>query len=167
MQRIMIIGGPGSGKSTLARQLGGKLNLPVVHIDPMFWAPGWVQRDPAQTLAMIDAAAAQDRWVFEGNRADHYAGRAKRADLIVFLDLPRVLRLWRILKRRILFHGRTRPEMPVDCPERLDVAFLVEVWHWDRRKGLGLLALMQARTRTLHLTSLQAVRDFLADPGPK
>jgi adenylate kinase family enzyme len=164
MQRIMIIGGPGSGKSTLARQLGDKLGLPVIHIDPMFWAPGWVQRDPAQTLVMIDAAAAQQAWVFEGNRADHYAGRAARADLIVFLDLPRVLRLWRILRRRFIYHGQTRPEMPADCPERLDPSFLAEVWHWDRKKGLALLDQMKGRTRTLHLTSPGDVRRFLADP---
>jgi adenylate kinase family enzyme len=133
----------------------------------MFWAPGWVQRDPAQTLVMIDAAAAQSAWVFEGNRASNYAGRAARADLIVFLDLPRILRLWRILRRRVRYHGQTRPEMPADCPERLDPAFLAEAWRWDRRKGLALLAQMQGRTRTLHLTSRGAVRNFSADPDKK
>ena len=67
MQRIMIIGGPGSGKSTLARSLGQKLGLPVVHLDPMFWAPGWVQRDSTQTQVLIAAAAARDAWIFAGN----------------------------------------------------------------------------------------------------
>jgi len=42
MERIMIIGCGGSGKSTLARQLGEKLSLPVVHLDKLFWKPGWV-----------------------------------------------------------------------------------------------------------------------------
>ena len=41
MKRIMIIGCGGAGKSTLARQLGEKLNLPVVHLDKLFWLPGW------------------------------------------------------------------------------------------------------------------------------
>ena len=168
MQRIMIIGGPGSGKSTLARALGARLGLPVVHIDPMFWEPGWVQRDTGQTREMIAAAAAQEAWIFEGNSSVTYAGRAARADLIVFLDLPRPLRLWRILKRRVMFHGRTRPEMPANCPERLDPAFLAEVWSWDRRtrpRAMAVLALRGGQIPTLRLTSPRQVRRFLADPG--
>ena len=168
MQRIMIIGGPGSGKSTLARALGARLGLPVVHIDPMFWEPGWVQRDVGQTRAMIAAAAAKKVWIFEGNSSANYAGRAARADLIVFLDLPRPLRLWRIAKRLMMYRGRTRPEMPANCPERLDLGFLAEVWTWDRRtrsKAIALLAEKGGQGTTLRLTSPRQVRRFLADPG--
>jgi adenylate kinase family enzyme len=43
MKRILIIGCGGAGKSTLARQLGDKLGLPVVHLDKLFWHPGWVE----------------------------------------------------------------------------------------------------------------------------
>ena len=117
MQRIMIIGGPESGKSTLARSLGQKPGLPVVHIDPMFWAPGWVQRHPRQTQVLIAAAAARDAWIFAGNSSCSYAGRADRAGLIVVPDLPRSLRLWRILHRRLRFHCRTRaPKCPLTAP---------------------------------------------------
>lgn len=56
-RRIMIIGGSGSGKSTLARTIGGLTGLPVIHIDPMYWAPGWVQRSPEETRALSLAAA--------------------------------------------------------------------------------------------------------------
>ncbi|MDP2124712.1 MAG: topology modulation protein, partial [Parvibaculum sp.] len=43
MQRILVIGCSGGGKSTLARALGEKLALPVVHLDVLFWKPGWVE----------------------------------------------------------------------------------------------------------------------------
>lgn len=39
MKRIMLIGSGGSGKSTLARELGEKLNIPVYHLDVLFWKP--------------------------------------------------------------------------------------------------------------------------------
>ena len=170
MQRIMIIGGPGSGKSTLARDLGARLRLPVVHFDPMFWAPGWVQRDRAETHALILAAAGNEEWVMDGNHSETYEVRADRADMIVYLDLPRALRLWRIVKRRVRFHRRTRPDMPADCPERLDWEFLIFVWKWGRAgqgKALALLDKMRERTRIVHLTSPVQVRRFLAGYGSR
>jgi adenylate kinase family enzyme len=170
MQRIMIIGGPGSGKSTLARDLGARLGLPVIHFDPMFWAPCWVQRSRTETLALISAAALQDAWVMDGNHSETYDLRADRADLIIFLDLPRRLRVWRILKRRVRYNGQTRPDMPANCPERLDLEFLMFVWRWDqtsRPKALALLDQRQGRTRTVRLTGPAQVRQFLADPTAK
>src|SRR4029077_16885614 len=41
MNRIMVVGNAGAGKSTFARRLGGKLALPVIHLDSHFWRPGW------------------------------------------------------------------------------------------------------------------------------
>ena len=43
MERVLIIGCSGAGKSTLARKLGEKTGLPVVHLDALFWEPGWVE----------------------------------------------------------------------------------------------------------------------------
>ena len=41
MQRILVIGGSGAGKSTLSVELAKKLNLPLVHLDRLFWRAGW------------------------------------------------------------------------------------------------------------------------------
>ena len=43
MRRILIVGNSGGGKSTLAQKLGEKLTLPIVHLDVLFWKPGWVE----------------------------------------------------------------------------------------------------------------------------
>ncbi|MDR6112192.1 adenylate kinase family enzyme [Paenibacillus sp. SORGH_AS338] len=40
--------------------------------------------------------------------------------------------MYRIVKRRIQYHGKTRPDLNKDCPEKLDIGFLK--WVWDYRK---------------------------------
>jgi adenylate kinase family enzyme len=42
MDRILVIGCSGAGKSVFALALGARTGLPVVHIDQLFWLPGWV-----------------------------------------------------------------------------------------------------------------------------
>ena len=41
MQRILIIGNAGAGKSTFARLLAKKLQLPLVHLDKLYWQGTW------------------------------------------------------------------------------------------------------------------------------
>ena len=42
MQRILILGSPGTGKSTLSRELSHILQLPVYHLDQLFFEANWV-----------------------------------------------------------------------------------------------------------------------------
>ena len=58
MQRIVIIGSGGAGKSTLAQQLGARLDLPVIHLDALYWQPGWVET-PRDALEVVVQEALQ------------------------------------------------------------------------------------------------------------
>jgi hypothetical protein len=42
VRRVAIIGCGGAGKSTLAQALGACLGIEVVHLDRLYWRPGWV-----------------------------------------------------------------------------------------------------------------------------
>lgn len=59
--------------------------------------------------------------------------RLAAADTIVFFDLPRWLCFWRVLKRRIRYHRRTRTDMGVGCAERVEWEFLT--WIGNYRKN--------------------------------
>ena len=41
----MIIGCGGCGKTTLARKLAQRLNLPLIHLDRLYWCGNWQSVD--------------------------------------------------------------------------------------------------------------------------
>ncbi len=143
MQRIMIIGGSGSGKSTLARALGGRLDLPVHHMDHFFWMPGWEERPKDECLHVIRCAVSGDRWVIEGSHASSYPVRLARADTLIALDLPFPLCLLRASRRCFRYRGQRRPDLHEGCVESLwrlpsFLHFIIST-HRERQDGMRAL----------------------------
>ncbi|MCP1419172.1 adenylate kinase family enzyme [Pseudomonas laurylsulfativorans] len=168
MQRIVILGNAGSGKSTLARALGKRLGLPVVHLDTLFWEPGWIEPDAGQFRTRVNTAIAADAWVCEGNYARRtFDLRVPRADLIIWLDTPRLTCFFRVILRSVL--NRPRPDLPAGCTEKLDRAFLTFlkfVWNFDRGYRPGIEAVRLAtgpRIAVLHLRGSRQIAAFLHD----
>lgn len=56
-RRIVIFGNAGSGKSTLAQRIGAALDLPVVHLDALFWQPNWLEPEREQFRRRVTEAA--------------------------------------------------------------------------------------------------------------
>ncbi|WP_339498712.1 AAA family ATPase [Pseudomonas silesiensis] len=166
MQRIVILGNAGSGKSTLARALGRRLGLPVVHLDTLFWEPGWVEPDAEQFRARVSEAIATDAWVCEGNYARRtFDLRLPRADLIIWLDTPRLTCLRRVIVRSVM--NRPRADLAAGCAEKLDrefLTFLNFVWSFDRGYRPGIEAVRLAvgpQIRTVHLCGDRQIAAFL------
>jgi adenylate kinase family enzyme len=164
-QRIMIIGPSGSGKSTLARALGDKLGLPVIHMDPFYFKPGWEQRPRPETDAMAVGAARGERWVVEGNNSSTFDARA---DLIVVLYLGRWRCFWRVIWRTLRYYGRNRPDMAVNCPERFERAFIFDwVLNYDTHslpKAQVLIERWAGKRAILQLSSAAEINAFASDP---
>jgi adenylate kinase family enzyme len=134
LRRIMVMGPSGSGKSTLARALGERLGLPVVHLDRLYWGPGWAQRPDDDFRTAVRKAAEGERWIIEGNYRDTIEPRLARADALIFLDVTRRVYMPRVILRQIRTYGQTRPDMGDDCPERFDLRFLKWVWDHDSKR---------------------------------
>lgn len=139
-QRIVILGRSGSGKSTLATRLGAELDLPVVHLDRLYWQPGWVGLDRASFRARLAEALAGDRWITDGNFSSSLDLRLPRADLAVWFEVPRLVCIRRALGRVWRHYGRSRPDLAPGCPERIDWAFLRYIWNFDRDTRPGIMA---------------------------
>ena len=132
MQRVVILGCSGTGKSTLARKVGTRLNLPVIHLDSLFWEANWTESDLDVFRAKVKAALASGRWVTDGNYVTKTADlRYAQADAILWLDQPVWLRILRILRRTVIGLGRTRADMAQGCVERIDLKFFVFL-KWTR-----------------------------------
>lgn len=132
MNCILIIGCSGAGKSTLARKLGDITGLPVVHLDRLFWKPGWVESTREELDEKILAAMEENRWIIDGNYCRTLPMRLERCDRVIFFDFPRWLCLWGVIQRVIRNFGKVRPDMPEGCPERFDWEFMVWIWNFPQ-----------------------------------
>lgn len=137
---MVVVGMGGAGKSVLARRLGAAWDLPVVHLDAVFWGPGWRPTPPEVWRGVVTGLAAGDRWVIEGGYPELLDVALPRAQLAVFLDLPR----WRTLPRLVLRPLRRRDRGLGDLPRGLhhvvDRENLGWAWHWSHRDRPGVLA---------------------------
>ena len=163
MERIMIIGCGGAGKSTLARKLGEKLGLPVVHLDQLFWTPGWVNVSREEFDKRHREAIDKERWIIDGNFDRTMPERIKRCDTIIYLDFSRVACLLGVAKRILTTHGKVRPDMGEGCPERFDWEFLQWVWHFNKNKREKNYRLLNEAegAETIVLKNRRAVKKFL------
>jgi adenylate kinase family enzyme len=128
-KRILIVGPSGAGKSTLARRLGERLAIPVVHLDALYWNPGWVPAEVGRFRERVAQAAGRDTWVMDGNYSSHLDLRLQRAEAVIWLDLPRHVYFPRAVWRSIRNYGRERADIGRGCPEQFDLAFFRE-WVW-------------------------------------
>lgn len=165
MRRIMVVGCPGAGKSWLAERVAAATGLPLVRLDQEFWRPGWVPTSHDAWLAHVARLAARDDWVMDGNYAGTLEIRLPRADTIIYLDLPRWRCMASVIRRTIMYLGRTRPSMAEGCPERFDLSFLRHAWQCReaiRQPTLAGIRRLRADQRGILLRSRAQMRQFAA-----
>lgn len=133
-RRILVIGCSGGGKTTLSRALADRLDLLYVSLDrDVYWLPGWQKRDRQEQRDLIAGFVAQERWVMDGSGASSFDLRLPRADLVIWVRVPRRVALAGLAKRVLRSFGTVRPEMAPGCPEGLpDRAFLSYIWNFER-----------------------------------
>jgi adenylate kinase family enzyme len=168
MKKIMIIGPSGAGKTTLAQQLAKRLNLPVYHLDTFFWAENWKQANYEQFIQKQYEIVDQDRWVIDGNFRHTLSIRLVEADTVIFLDIGRWRCLYRVIKRNLIYYGRTRSDFPAGCVARFDkkfFLFLRDIWQWKAQCHHHIMDYLSISNwaQVHHLKSQKDVDVFLAD----
>ncbi len=143
MQRIIIVGCPGSGKSRLSKILSQKLNLPLVHLDQIFWEAGWnaVSKEVFKQRLLYELE--KERWILDGNFASTLELRLKYCDHVIFMNYPTLTCLLRVLKRVRQNKGKTRPDMTEGCEEKLDLDFLKYIKSFKKTKLPKMRAILE------------------------
>ena len=166
MQRVLVIGSGGSGKSTLAGRIGARTGLPVIHLDQLYWRSGWVATPADEWTHRVRELAAGESWVMDGNYGGTLDLRLAACDMVVFLDVPRLRCLWRVLWRWMRHRGRSRPDMAAGCIERLDMQFVRWIWTYPQRQRPGVLAKVAAAGKPLAILRTSAEMDaFVSSLG--
>jgi adenylate kinase family enzyme len=165
MRRIAVIGNGGGGKSTLARTLGVRLGLPVHEVDAVQWLPGW-RRAPLDEVAFVlDGWAAEDAWIIDGfGPWPVIERRMRRADTIVYVDLPFRTHLWWAAKRQAASVARRRGWAGQDAPPPTLLLFrTLRRVNAMRRDMLELVTKDGRTARLVHLRSPNEMARWLAD----
>lgn len=131
-RRICIIGCGGSGKSYLSDVLGTALGIDVLHLDKIFWLPGWVTRDKSEFDAICEEHYLRESFIIDGNYSRTLPRRVDVADTVIWLDFGTLACLWGVISRIVKNLGRVRSDMGDGCPERFDLEFIRWIWNFRR-----------------------------------
>jgi adenylate kinase family enzyme len=142
MRRVAVVGSGGAGKSTFARRLGASTGLPVIHLDELYWRPGWVPTPDHEWREIMTRLVSGDAWIIDGNYSRTMDLRAQAADTVLLLDYAPIGNLARALRRTMFNHGRAI-QAP-GCPEHLDWEFLRWIATYRRRSRPRVLAQLEA-----------------------
>ena len=143
MERIMIIGCGGAGKSTLARKLGEKLNLPVVHLDQIWWEPGnWQHISREEFDSRLLEELKKPKWILDGNFNRTIEPRLASCDTVIYLDMTRLVCLKNWIGRVIKNWGTARADMAPGCTEWFDPEMAKWIWNFNKQNRQRYLELL-------------------------
>lgn len=136
-KKIAIFGNAGSGKTTLALQIKDALQLPLYHLDQYYWLPNWERGSFEKFQDAHHELCKKEVWILEGSYHKLLPERIEHADVVIFLDMPRYLCLWRVFKQSIVHWTKVIPGNPAQCKQFLFtfkfLEFIQWVWNFNKR----------------------------------
>jgi len=140
MKRILVIGSGGAGKSTVSEELHKILHFPIIRLDEQYWKSGWVRPEHDEWEKKIKDLIQKDEWIMDGNYQPTLELRLSRADAIIFMDTPRLICLFRLIKRRFT---KPKTEIAPGCVERLDRKFMSYIWRYEKTQRPKIIKLLE------------------------
>jgi adenylate kinase family enzyme len=162
MKRVLVIGSCGAGKSTFARRLHEITGLKLIHLDSFYHLPNWGEPSKEDWLKLVQELIKGDEWIIDGNYGGSMEMRLERCDTVIWLNFPRTVCTWRVLKRIWLYRKGGRPDMAEGCEERFDWEFIKYVWNFPRDKNPKIVSRLAKfpDKKVFHLKSNNEIEKF-------
>jgi len=174
VRRVSVVGTSGVGKSTFASGLALVLGAPFLELDSWQHQADWTPLPVEEFRARVALVADGECWVIDGNYGRVQDLVWARADTVIWIDLPRLTVMRRIIWRTLRRVGG-RVELWNGNRERwrnffsLDKEESVIVWAWQTyaanraRYEEAMADPAHGHLRFVRLRSSAAVRHFLRE----
>jgi adenylate kinase family enzyme len=103
VRRVAIVtSASGCGGTTVGRRLARRLGVPFHELDALFWQPDWTAPEAEDFRERVTEIVTTDSWVIDGSYQS-WLGQLvlAEADVVVWLDLPLLVWLPRLLRRTV------------------------------------------------------------------
>jgi adenylate kinase family enzyme len=121
LKRIIVIGCPGSGKSTFSKKLHQVTQIPLYHLDMLYWNSDKTTVTKTVFRERLNQVIHQKMWIIDGNYGSTMELRLQACDTVFFLDYPLEVCLDGVKSRR----GKERTDLPwVESDENIDEEFI-------------------------------------------
>ncbi len=136
MRRVSVVGVSGSGKSSLGRRLAAAIGVEYIELDAIFHQPDWAELPRDEFRQRVERAIEAEGWVVDGNYGAVRDLVWTAADTVVWLDRPRCVVMWRVIRRTItravtrqaLWNGNREPLTGIF---RRDPRENIVLWSWQ------------------------------------
>ena len=138
-KKVIVIGNNGSGKSHFSKRLSEITNLPLVHLDLLYWQDEWAHKNREEWAKIQNNLVANDEWILDGMHISTLDIRFAKAEVIYFLDIDTSVCLESAKKRQL--------EQRDDIPSNLDrsqgdfEAFLEGITEFETKRKPKILEL--------------------------
>ena len=131
--KIAVVGYSASGKSTFSKKLSAHYNIPVLHIDTIYFNENMTINDRTVTEGRVFDMMKKDHWIIDGTYRYLAQNRLKQADHIFLFNFGRWTCFFGLIRRYFKYRKKQRDTMALGNPERIDPSFVKWIL-WDGRK---------------------------------
>ena len=139
IKKVMVIGCSGSGKSVFSRSFADLTDLPLYHLDAIWWREDGSNVSREEFDLRLGEILEKDEWIIDGSYSRTMERRMAACDTVVFFDLPTSVCVEGVKARK----GKPRPDMPwKDAGDSDDPEFMSFVLNYNETHRPQVLSLL-------------------------